>query len=266
MTTASLFRRSMALTLLLGAACDGRIPETPAEPVCVWNAAYQENYAADTIDAILADARGCYVLVDPLDSAAAAAAIPDLQAADNVVGCYISVGTCEEWRDDFDQVREHCIEEEWPEWPGEYFVDDPDGILPAMVERVGALAGMGCDIVEFDNMDFFWEVDAVSEEAGNAYVVALCDAVRQVGMGCMAKNYRPGGADGFSGGTFESYPDQMDWWEHEHLQRFVDDGQLSIVFHYGHPDCAAATGYYRERYGSGVSVLCEDPGMGGYAH
>ncbi len=215
-----------ALVWMLIFGCGRDIAHSSADPVCVWNAAYQENTAADSVDAILSGAQGCYVLLDPMDDPAAAAAIPELKDKDNTVGCYVSVGTCEEWREDFEQVRGYCLDSEWPEWPGEYFVDDPDGIFASMVARVDALADFGCDMVEFDNMDFFWEVDGVSENAGNAYDVELCEVVREAGMGCMAKNYRPGGDDGFTGGTFESSPDELDWWEHEHLQSFVDAGQL----------------------------------------
>ncbi len=39
-----------------------------------------------------------------------------------------------------------------------------------------------------------------------------------------------------------------------------------LIFHYDEPSCDEVTDTYQERYGSGVSVLCEDPSVGGYVH
>ncbi len=248
------------------------VPASPAAPLCLWNHAYQENTDADSVADILAGAQGCYVLLDPFYEAAAADAIAPLHAAGNVIGCYISVGTCEDWRDDFDDMREFCTAKEWGEWEGEFFVSDPDGILPWMQARIDQLAAWGCDMVEFDNMDWASDEDqnhrfqlAVTPDQAIAYTATLCDAVHTAGMGCMAKNTMDG-LQGFDGGTFESYPDELDWWEHDHLQGFVDEGLPGVIFHYDEPDCADVTLWYRQRYGSGVSVLCEDPDLGGYQH
>ncbi len=239
---------------------------------CVWNQAYQENTAADTVEAILAGAQGCYVLIDPFEAQEAADAIPAMQAAGNTVGCYISVGTCEDWRDDFDQISEHCTSEVWPEWPGEFFVSNPDGVVTTMQARIDQLATWGCDMVEFDNMD--WASDPEQNEAFGvdlspedavAYYQALCEYTHAAGMGCMAKSTREGG-EVFDGGTFESFSDNRDWWEHGHLQSFVDEGRLAVVFHYDESDCDGVEAWYRERYGAGISFLCEDPTVGGYRH
>ncbi len=73
-------------------------------------------------------------------------------------------------------------------------------------------------------------------------------------------------AQAFDGGTFESYPSELDWWEHEHLQSFVDEGHLAIVIHYVEGDCDDVALWCRQRYGSGVSFLCEDPSVNGYRH
>ncbi|MCP4607110.1 MAG: endo alpha-1,4 polygalactosaminidase [Planctomycetes bacterium] len=251
---------------------DGEVPESPSDPVCVWNHAYQENYENDSIVDILAGAENCYVLVDLYVEPEARDAIAEMQAAGNTIGCYISVGTCEDWRDDFDDIREFCTAREWDEWEGEFFVKDVEGILPFMKARINQLADWGCDMVEFDNMDWAGDqeqnaefgVDITPDQA-IAYYQTLCKAVHDAGMDCMAKNTREG-AKGFNGGTFESYPDELDWWEHDHLQSFIDEGLHGIIFHYDERDCDAVTLWYRQRYGSGLSVLCEDPSMKGYRH
>ena len=133
------------------------------------------------------------------------------------------------------------------------------------------MAAWGCDMVELDNMD--WADDEeqsrafqldVTPQQGITYTQALCAYVHQSGMQCMAKNTRHGAM--FDGGTFESYPDELDWWEHDDLQSFVDEGRLAIIFHYDERHCDDVALWYRQRYGVGVSFLCEDPAVGGYRH
>jgi len=248
---------------------DREVPDSPAAPLCLWNHAYQENYEADSVDSILANARDCYVLIDPFDDADARDAIAEMQAAGNTVGCYISVGTCEEWRADFEDIRGFCTDREWDQWEGEFFVTDVDGIRPFILARIDKLASWGCDMVEFDNMDWAGEDETynigVTTEESVAYYQTLCDAVHDEGMLCMAKSTREG-AETFDGGTFESSRHELDWWEHSHLQSFIDEGRLGIIFHYDESECDDVTLWYRQRYGRGVSVLCEDPSLRGYRH
>ena len=157
----------LLIASLVGSACgedergptvdvdpDAPVPQSPADPVCVWNHAYQENSSPDSVSEILAGASDCYVLLDPFDDPEAAEAIGALKSAGNIVGCYMSVGTCEDWRNDFDDVRGFCSEREWGEWEGEFFVEDVEGIAPFMRARIDQFASWGCDMVEFDNMDW----------------------------------------------------------------------------------------------------------------
>ena len=279
------FKLSMILFLQIFVACNGEndpeesadlgdltgeIPQSPAEPMCVWNNAYQENYDSDSLEEILENAQNCYVLIDPFDNSSARDAISELKNAGNTIGCYISIGTCEEWRDDFDSLRFSCTTEEWSDWEGEFFVNDPEAAQPFMIQRIQTLASWGCDMVEFDNMDFAGESERfglnVTEEEGDLYANALCNAVHDANMRCMAKNYAPSDENNFDGGTFESSSEELDWWNHEHMQHFVDEGFPTIVFHYDERRCEEVTKFYRLRYGSGVSVLCEDPDIGCYLH
>ena len=250
---------------------DAEVPSSPAAPVCVWNQAYQENSDADSVNAILAGARDCYVLLDPFEDSAAANAIPALTAAGNTVGCYISVGTCENWRSDYDAMRMYCTTVEWAEWEGEFFVSDVEGIEPFMHTRIDQMAMWGCDMVELDNMDFADDEEqserfdlGVTPEQAVTYNQGLCEYVHGAGMECMAKNLRHGSL--FDGGTFESYSDERDWWEHDDLQSFVDEGHLAVIFHYDESNCDSVALWYRQRYGAGVSFLCEDRAVGGYWH
>lgn len=250
---------------------DAPIPDSPAAPVCVFNHAYQENTEADSLETILASARGCYVLVDPFE-ADAGTQVAAIAALGNQVGCYVSVGTCEDWRDDFDALRPACATRQWGAWAGEYFVSDTAAALPPMKARFDAMAAWGCEWVEFDNMDWAEDDSAVARydlqvdaTSGAAYNRELCAHARSLGMRCMAKNTALGAED-FEGGTFESYPDDLDWWDRAALARHVDAGQLAVVVHYDERDCESVALWYRQRYGSGVSFLCEDPRVGGYVH
>ena len=80
----------------------------------------------------------------------------------------------------------------------------------------------------FDS-DETYEIN-VDPAAAAAYNTALCDRVHELGMLCMAKSTREG-AESFDGMTVESYSDDRDWWESQHMQSTLDAGQLGIVFH-----------------------------------
>jgi hypothetical protein len=252
---------------------DGAASEAPAPPsaTCVWNQAYQENYDHDSVGEVLARAEGCYVLVDPFDCTVARDVISQMQQAGNSVGCYISVGTCEDWRDDFRELRSAgaCSSREWPQWKGEFFIVDVDAAIPVMRARVEQAADWGCDYVEFDNMD--WAVDPeeynlpITTEQGAAYYNAICDSVHELGMWCMAKSTRAD-ASQFDGLTVDSSPDDLAWWEQGHLASTLEAGQLGIIVHYGEDDCAAAASNYREDYGDELSFFCESRDEKRYLH
>ena len=78
---------------------------------------------------------------------------------------------------------------------------------------------------------------------GVAYNEALCNFARQQGMRCMAKNtgettFASGdaGGGGFDGSTFESYPDQVQWWAPSFFQGFLDESKPVVIVHYGETD------------------------------
>ncbi len=253
--------------------CNSGPPQTTDQAICVWNQAYQENYKSDTVEDILENAADCYVLIDPFGSPRARDAIGEMQASGNAVGCYMSSGTCEDWRDDFEEIKEHCVTTPWGQWAGEYFVDDPGpGLRKAMEARIGQMATWGCDTVEFDNMD--WAFDdrnrrkydfAATATEAIEYNQALCDTTHSQGMGCMAKNTGRG-AERFDAGTFESYPDEADWWEHRHLAGFLEEGGLALVVHYDEGNCNGVYADYVDSYGGGLSFICEDRRQKRYLH
>lgn len=98
--------------------------QAEANPMCVWNQAYQENWENDKYDEILAGAQNCYTLVDPFNgevSSNTETKIQQLKNNGNAVGCYISSGTCEAWRNDYDDMKDLCVDKQWGEWAGGTF-------------------------------------------------------------------------------------------------------------------------------------------------
>jgi hypothetical protein len=185
----------------------------------------------------------------------------------------MSIGTGEAWRDDFDRLQPYLVGRQWGEWEGEYFVKQTTtGIIAVMKKRIDLMAKWHCDWVEFDNMDWaFDEVNRqeygfrVSDAEAMAYYRELCDYVHQSGMRCMAKNILEG-ASGFDGVLYESYSDNMDWWDRKGTEDFLKAGKLVIINHYDETACDRVYQDYVHQYGENISFICEDTGLGKYVH
>lgn len=259
-----------SLTLIGCGSAGAPIQDTKALPV--YNQAYQENYSADTIHEILQHARDAYVLIDPFESEARDH-IDTIQSKGNEVAGYISAGTGEDWREDFAQLKPYLSTKAWPEWPDEYFVSETDtGILSVMKKRIDKMAVWEVDWVEFDNMDWLneetrirYELKATAEEAKN-YINTLCEYAHTKGMKCMAKNTVEG-FDHFDGVLYESYSDDINWWDHAGLKRFLKAKKLVIINHYNESDCDTVYDAYKSFYGSSsISFICEDKNSKRYKH
>jgi cysteinyl-tRNA synthetase len=249
-----LMRLAMVSLLLVG----GPVAAAPS-PICVWNQAYEEDGKNDSISAILAEARGCYVLIDPFDSVRARDSIAQMKQNGNIVGCYISVGSCEDWRDDYDATKKYCGPS-YPGWEGEYLVVDPDGILPLMKARIDKMATWGCDMVEFDNMD--WAYDSgngtgVTAAKARSYIQSLCSYTRSQGMKCMAKSTTEGAED-FDGLTVESYTNDKNWWSTSELRNMLKAGKIGLIVHYNDNNCDQVYEDYQRTYGDKLSFICSD--------
>ncbi len=257
------------LFTLISLFAEDKIPEVNS----LWNQAYQENWKADSVVDILASAHNAYVLLDPFDSIEAREAIPAIKARGNIVGAYISVGTGEDWRDDFDTLEASLVEKYWGEWPGEYFIDRiSNEVLAVMRLRIDKAAAWGADIIEFDNMDWAFDDDArkkygfhVSIEESLEYVNQLQNYASTLGLFCMAKNMTEG-VESFAGVTYESGPSNREWWECEDLKTFLEEGKLCMVFHYRERQPDKALAEYREIYGDKLLVLVETRNDRGYHH
>lgn len=244
-------------------------------PMRVWNEAYQENYKEDSTATILAGAKNSYTLIDPFGSPKTRNAIPQIKAKGNLVGCYISSGTCENWRDDFAAIKPYCVKKKWGDWEGEYFVNATNtGLLNFMKKRIDKMASWGCNMVEFDNMD--WAFDdsyrkqygfKVTEAQAKSYNQSLCAYARTKSMKCMAKSSSSqAGGQNFDGLTVESYPAEKDWWVTNDLKNMLNTGRLGVIVHYNETNCNAVHTMYKTKYGNKLSFICEDKSLKKYRH
>ena len=258
--------------ILIGCGgANGQISDTKSA-VPVYNQAYQENYTSDTIADILLKAKHAYVLIDPFEENIREH-ITNIHANGNEIGGYISVGTGEKWRDDFNQLKPYLSTKVWPEWPDEFFVSHTDtGILSIMKKRIDKMAAWGLDWVEFDNMDWLdkenrkrYGLKATFSEA-KSYINALCTYTHAKGMKCMAKNTVVG-FENFDGVLYESYDNDKNWWNHAGMQSFLQSDKLVIINHYHETNCDTVYTEYKALYPSSIiSFICEDVALHQYKH
>jgi len=237
-----------------------------------YNHAYQENYMTDTLDLILEEAENAYVLLDP-NEPSVLEALPSLKEKENEVSAYISIGTGENWRDDFNELEPYLVAKQWGDWNGEFFVNDvTTGILPLMKKRLDLLAEQGFEWVEFDNMD--WAFDDVTRERYNFkvtheeaidYYQKLCGYAHSIGLKCMAKNTTIGSSS-FDGVTYESYASDKNWWDNTELQTFLDQGKLGLIVHYNDNSPEKTYNDYLEIYGEHLSFISESISSKSYVH
>ncbi len=245
---------------------------TDSKAIPVYNQAYQENYEADKIDDIIANAKNAYVLIDPFENNIHTK-VSEIKSKGNEVGAYISIGTGEDWRADFNNLQPYLVAEQWGEWEGEYFVNSvTTGIVDLMKIRIDSIAKWGCDWVEFDNMDWIFDDDLretygfqVTQSEGIAFYNELCDYAHEKGIKCMAKNTVES-ATNFDGALYESYNDDKNWWEQSGAQSFLDAGKLVIVNHYNETNCGQVYSEYKGIYNNDLSFICEDANKKKYVH
>jgi len=264
---------TLSIVFLSVVGCSsGNGAESAHAPVPVYNQAYQENYAADTMDEILAQARNAYVLVDPF-AEGVTEYLSRIKENSNQIAGYISAGTGENWRGDFTELKPYLTAKEWPEWPGEFYVSQvTTGIVNIMEKRIDKMAAWGMEWVEFDNMDWLdsqtkksFNLEATEAEA-KTYINTLCRYAHDKKMKCMAKNTVEG-FENFDGVLYESYSDNKNWWDTAGAQSFLKAGKLVIVNHYNESDCDGTYAWYKNLYHTKrLSFICEDVRTKKYVH
>jgi hypothetical protein len=239
----------------------------------VYNQAYQENYKKDNIKSIIENAQDSYILVDPFDDIEIEKYISKLKANHNLVAGYISVGTGEEFRNDYKALKPYLTKKSWPDWPDEYYISETKtGVLDIMKNRIDKMASWGIDWVEFDNMDWLttetrkkFKLTSTVKESRD-YVNALCDYTHSKGMKCMAKNTTEG-FENFDGVTYESYHKEKNWWDTKGTKDFLNNNKLVIINHYKESNCKKVYEEYKEYYSNNkILFICEDSKVKKYKH
>lgn len=233
---------------------------------CFYNTAYEENNFLDHQGYTLKTAKNCYVLIDTDNFNSHDAVINytnALKINNNTIGCYMSVGTVEDWRSDFQQFikGQDYQSKGWPEWPGEYMIKAgsdgkiADNVVSLMKKRIDKFSKLGCEYIEFDNMDIdeYNKMTNINGNAMRAYNLELCNYVHSNKLKCMAKNTGPSDADDniFDGLSVESYPKELNWWGTEHALNFTNNNKPFMISHYKEntvKDCLKIWKYYRGVY------------------
>ncbi len=253
---------------------DNTQTQIQSKAITVYNHAYNENYDADNIDDIISEAKNSYILVDPFISDINSNNISQMIENDNQVSGYISIGTGEDYREDYNQLKPFLVTKSWDEWEGEYFVSlISDELISIMKTRIDKMYNLGIKWVEFDNMDWA-DDDSVRDKYGSSvtknqsidYYNTLCDYLHQKDMKCMAKS-TVDGADNFDGVTYESYDNKKNWWDRDGTKSFLDKDKLVIIIHYNESNCDDVYDEYKNLYDSNkISFICEDIKTKGYIH
>ncbi len=245
--------------------------DASAEPKYFYNQAYIENFQVDSLSDIL-NAKDSYVLLDPFDDENIRKNIAKIKRKNNLVGCYISVGTIENWRNDFNLLKNNIAKKEWDNWEGEYFVAKiDDNLLDVMKSRIDKMKNWGCDFVELDNMDWVQEDNIkkynlkISEAEAKKYISELINYIHFKNMKAMAKNTTLGIAN-FDGLTTESYTNEKNWWNKAEMKNILKNGGIVAIVHYNEGDCENVKKFYNNIYGNNILFICEDKKIKRYRH
>jgi hypothetical protein len=114
------------------------------------------------------------------------------------VVCYLSAGSVEDWREDFDRFDEADIGEPLADWEGERWVDirSPD-VHAIMLARLDLARDKGCDGVEPDNVQGYQDTTgfALTYDDQVAYNRLIATAAHERGLAVGLKNGGPQVAD-----------------------------------------------------------------------
>jgi hypothetical protein len=121
-----------------------------------------------------------------------ASTVAALRARGVRVICYLSAGTIEDWRPDVDAFPTAVVGRDYPEWPGERWLDIRriDLVGPVMERRLDLCRHKGFDGVDPDNMDG-WQTDTgfpLSHDDQLAYARWFADAAHARGLAVGLKN------------------------------------------------------------------------------
>jgi cysteinyl-tRNA synthetase len=187
---------ALALTAGAVAACSGG---TPSAPVASW--AYQlQDYPGGRLDELAA---GPYQLVvvdlarDAHDDWFTAAEIARVRKTGKRILSYFEIGSIEHFRPEYPVLRRDApdlVANEWPEWPGEFFVRYYDDRWWSMVvrPRVDRALRAGFDGVYLDTPLAYEQLDLAAAQGRDRDRLALDMAALIARISTYAKARNPG--------------------------------------------------------------------------
>lgn len=255
---------------------------------CFYNAAYEDKDKMDKVDDILNNnVKGCFVLLEPenvnIDK------IKKLQNNNDKIGCYMSVGTVEMERPDFNKFKKGVdyVENHMTDWTKEYLIKGEDtsgkptqNTINLMKQRIDNLANLNCDYIELDNMDADDDEYAKKYNTGlthngmKAYTSELCNYMHnhpKRKMKCIYKNENSSDWNQFDALSLESEVDKIPNWNNTFVQSFINSKKPIYISHYGEKDvqgCENTFNKLKQKYGNSFGLACSiyDGKKNSYTH
>ncbi|MEM9249156.1 MAG: endo alpha-1,4 polygalactosaminidase [Pseudomonadota bacterium] len=118
--------------------------------------------------------------------------IADLKARYVKTVCYVSIGSAENFRDDYETFPAAVLGADYYGWPDEKYIDIRalDVVMPIMQARIDDCAARGFDAIEPDNMST-WDNDTgfpLTRADQIAYITAIAEYARSQGLEVAQKN------------------------------------------------------------------------------
>ena len=127
-----------------------------------------------------------------VDYTASQASINAAKSTGAKIMCYISAGSAENWRPDYNQIPRSVIGNAYSEWPGEWWLDtrNINALAPVMRARMDACKSKGFDAIDSDNVNGFENNTGfnISRSDSIRYIRWLADEAHQRGMAFSLKN------------------------------------------------------------------------------
>lgn len=131
---------------------------------------------------------GRYPSVAFIDPIADTKIISDISSAGSTTIGYLSIGSAEKFRDDYDLLKP-LAPKKMSGW-NEYWLDlnRYEEILPIMKKRLDEIKKKGFGGVYFDNFDVHGNYDRVSQEINEYYALQLVNYSREIGLTYVGAN------------------------------------------------------------------------------
>jgi len=127
-----------------------------------------------------------------VDSSASQASINAAKATGAKIMCYISAGSAENWRNDFNDFPDSVVGNSYDGWPGEWWLDTRNisALAPIMRARMDVCAEKGFDVIDPDNINGFENNTGfpISRQDSIEYIRWLASEAHSRGMAFSLKN------------------------------------------------------------------------------